>query len=85
MKHSIIALMLMASLCLFSKSSYAYPGKALIEPKCSECDGHGFTEGFWGQRIRCENCGGDGKTFRWWLAVALVVMWYATFCNKDKK
>ena len=77
--------MLIVSLSLLSKSSYAYPFQPLIEPKCSECEGHGYTEGFWGQRIRCENCGGDGKTFRWWLAVVLGVMWYATFCKKDKK
>ena len=85
MKHSIITLMLMVSLCLYTKSSYAYPFQALIEPRCSECNGHGFTQNFWGQRIRCENCGGDGKTFRWWLAVVLGVMWWSIFCKNSKK
>ena len=76
MKYSIVTLLLMVICCLGAQSSYAYPFQTIIEPKCSECNGHGFNENFWGQRIRCKNCGGDGKTFRWWLVVVLGVVWY---------
>ena len=77
--------MLMSFLCLSAKPSHAYPLQHLIEPKCSECNGRGVIENFWGERIRCKNCGGDGKTFRWWLAIVLGVMWYTVYCRKDKK
>lgn len=77
--------MLMVPLFLCAKTSNAYPFQAVIEPKCSECGGRGTIENFWGERIRCKNCSGDGRTFRWWLAIVLGVMWYTVFCRKDKK
>lgn len=74
MKHILFALMLMGMLCFSAKTTGAYPLENLIEPKCSVCNGRGFSEDFWGGRIACKNCGGDGKTFRWWMAGIVVVM-----------
>ena len=86
MKHSIIALMLMASLCLWAKSSYAYPLQSLIEPKCSECEGHGYTEVFGGSEFAVRTEVGMAKRLGggWQLLLSLCGMLLSATRTRSK-
>ncbi len=81
MKYFIIVI-LMVGFIFLTKTSYALPR---FTKQCSECKGRGYSVGFFGGRIPCENCGGDGETFNWWWGAFIPLFFAVKYFNGDSK
>lgn len=84
MKLSVSFLIFAIICCVCSRPVYAFNPRAFIFKTCSVCEGHGGTIGWYGNRVPCEKCGGDGKVFSIWgtIFVAAVAIYASKMFRK---
>ena len=77
---SFVAVFIVAIMCcVCSQSAYAFKPENFIFKRCSACEGRGGSVGWFGERVRCEKCGGDGKVVSVWGTILVVAFGVYTY------